>query len=44
MENKIKSIIILIADLKLTKDTSLGLDCGHITNIVLKALESFTKL
>ena len=44
MENKIKSIIALIADLKLTKGTSLGSDCGHITSIVLKALKFSAKL
>ena len=44
MENKIRFIIILIADLKLIKGTSLGLNCGCVTSVVLKALESSIKL
>ena len=44
MEDKIKSITALIADLKLTKGTSLGLNYGCITSMVLKALESSVKL
>ena len=44
MEDKIGFIIVLIVDLKLTKGTSLGLDCSYITNIVLKVLKSSIKL
>ena len=44
MENKIRFIIVLIVDLKLTKGAGLGLDCSYITNIVFKALESSIKL
>ena len=44
MEDKIKSIIVLIADLKLTKGTGLGLDCGCVTSIVFKVLKSSVKL
>ena len=44
MEDKIKSIIVLIADPKLIKSTSLDSNCGRVTNIVFKALKSSTKL
>ena len=44
MEDEIKSIIVLIADPKLIKGTSLGLDCGRVTSVVFKALESSVKL
>ena len=44
MKDKIRSITVLIADLKLTKGVSLGLDCGCITSIILKVLKSSVKL
>ena len=44
VEDKIKSITVLIADLKLTKGASLGSDCSCVTSIVFKALESSAKL
>ena len=44
MEDEIRFIIILIADLKLTKSTSLGLGYSYITNIIFKVLVSSTKL
>ena len=44
MEDKIGFITILIADLKLTKGTGLGLNCSRVTSVVFKALESSVKL
>ena len=44
MEDEIKFIIVLIADLKLIKGVNLGLGYGYITSIVFKALVSSAKL
>ena len=44
MEDEIRFIIVLIADLKLTKGTGLGLDCGYIISVVFKALKFSAKL
>ena len=44
VEDKIGSITVLIADLKLTKGAGLGLNCGCVISIVFKALEFSAKL
>ena len=44
VKDKIGFIIVLIANLKLTKGTSLGLGCSCITRVILKALKSSIKL